>query len=166
MAKSEKIPITIQSPQNSHHGQAARGRQSHSIIAGKRKQTFSDRAKVVVNKVKNVVRRKSGKKDANNTTDTSSVSSGAPSISVRPAKKARKVTVQTEEEDNEELASQGVTNIVEVTAHGDIRSSRSLSRQPFQASAHSSTSSMPSGPELKEVSQEELDQKQLGKSLF
>ncbi|EDR12718.1 uncharacterized protein LACBIDRAFT_311470 [Laccaria bicolor S238N-H82] len=131
------------------------------IIAGKHKRTISDRAKAVVNKVKNVVRRKSSKKDADNTMDMSSVSSDAPLTSIRPAKKAHKVTVQSEEEDNEALASQGVTDIVEVTVDGHVRSSHSLSRQPSQASAHSSTSSTPSGPELEEVSQEELDQKQL-----
>jgi len=57
------------------------------IIAGKHKRTISDRAKAVVNKVKNVVQCKSGKNDADNTTDTSSVSSTAPSTSIRPAKK-------------------------------------------------------------------------------
>lgn len=136
------------------------------IIAGKRKRTISDRAKAVVNKVKKVVHRKSGKKDAGDTTDTSSVSSDVPSTFVRPAKKARKVAVQSEEEDDEALASQGVTDIVEVDVDGHVRSSRSLSRQPSRASAHSSTASTPSGPELEEVSQEELDQKQLGKSLY
>jgi len=136
------------------------------IIAGKCKWTISDRAKAVVDKVKKVVRHKSSKKDADNTTDTSSVSSDAPSTSIRPAKKACKVTVKSEEEDNEALASQGVTNIVEVTVDGHVRSSCSLSQQPSQASAHSSTPSTPSGPELEEVSQEELDQKQLGKSLY
>jgi hypothetical protein len=109
------------------------------IIAGKCKWTISDRAKAGVNKVKKVVHCKSSKKDADNTTDTSSVSSDAPSTSIKPAKKAHKVTMQSEEEDDEALASQGVTDIVEVTVDGHVRSSHSLSRQPSQASAHSST---------------------------
>ncbi|GLB35657.1 hypothetical protein LshimejAT787_0212220 [Lyophyllum shimeji] len=112
-----------------------------NIIDGKRKRTISDKAKAAVQKVKGVLIRKSSKSSTNDTTGASSVSSDAPSTSVKPPKRSRQAIVLSEEEDEAELASRGVTDVEEVDAAGQVRVSGKLSSR--SSSSRSSSSSDP-----------------------
>ncbi|KAF8059610.1 hypothetical protein FPV67DRAFT_1425266 [Lyophyllum atratum] len=111
-----------------------------NIVSGKRKRTISDKAKAVVQKVKGVLKRKSSKSSTGDTSGASSVSSGAPSTSVKPRKKSRRATVLSEEEDEAELAAHGVTDVEEVDAAGQVRGSRELSSRSSSSSGSSSSS--------------------------